>query len=132
VPILVSQLSKRINMKTISIRHGLGPLQTTDSPRFDAFDTADALGEIVSDLESTGILEPIDLARVKTILLKYVGGSCATTNQLGVTRAGDAADAGRQAAAAVARNIAHNQSVATGYRDFWDKKNAEYQATIRR
>src|SRR6202035_3298090 len=115
----------------IKLTNLFGPLQTRDAERFDAFDATDALGEIVSDLESTGLVEPIDLARIKAILQKYTGGS-STTNQLGGSRAGDAADArdaadvaGRQAAAAVARNISHNQSVARGYADFWNQKNQE-------
>ena len=118
-------------MKTISIRHGLGPLQTMDSQRFDAFDTATALGEIVSRLESIGVLEPVDLARIKAIMEKYTGNS-GVTNATGGTRAGDAEDSGRQAAASVARNIAHNQAVASGYADFWSKKNQELSDSIRR
>jgi hypothetical protein len=120
-------------MKTISLRM-TEPVQTRDE-RFDAFDAADALGEIVSDLESIGLLEPIDLARVKAILQKYTGAS-STTNQLGGSRAGDAADAtadaARKSAAAAARNIEHNQSVAAGYKTFWDKNLAENRASIRR
>jgi hypothetical protein len=125
-------------MKTISIRHGLGPLQTTDSPRFDAFDTADALGEIVSDLEGLGLLEPIDLARIRAILTKYTGNS-GVTNTTGVTRAGDAADAldaahaaGRQSAAKVRGQAEHIAKVANGYRDFWDRKNRELRDSVRR
>jgi hypothetical protein len=117
-------------MKTISIRHGLGPLQTTDSPRHD--DLGSALAEIEISL---GVLDPTDLAKVRAILQKYVGGFSANVNELGIVRAGDAADAvdaARKSAADVARNIAHNQSVARGYADFWDKKNAELRDSVRR
>jgi type IV secretory pathway TrbL component len=118
-------------MKTISIRHGLGPLQTTDSPRHDA------LGSALAEIEiSLGVLDPADLAKVRAILQKYVGGSSANVNELGIVRASDASDAadaaGRQAAAGVARNIAHNQSVARGYADFWDRKNQELHDSVRR
>jgi hypothetical protein len=109
-----------------------GLLATTDAQRFDAFDADDALGEIVSDLESTGLLEAIDLARVKAILQKYVGGSSATTNAVGVTRAGDAVDAGQKAAAVVRANIEHNAEVGRGYRDFWSQKNQELRDSIRK
>lgn len=115
-------------MKTISIRHGLGPLQTTDSPRHDA------LGSALAEIEiSLGVLDPTDLAKVRAILQKYVGGSSATTNAVGVTRAGDAADAaGRQAAARVRANIENNEKVALGYRTFWDARNQELRDSVRR
>jgi hypothetical protein len=74
-------------------------------------------------------LEPIDLARVKAILQKYIGGS-GVTNAIGVTRTGDAADAGRQAATRVRANIELNQAVASGYKAFWDIKNAEPASSI--
>jgi hypothetical protein len=107
--------------KRIKVTNQLGPLQTRDAERFDAFDSATALGAIVSALESTGLVEGIDLARIKAILQKYVGGSSATTNAVGVTRAGDAVDAGQKAAAVVRANIEHNAEVGRGYRDFWSQ-----------
>jgi hypothetical protein len=104
----------------------IGPVETRDSQRFD-----DALGNVLADLETLGLLEPIDLARVRAILQKYSSGGL--TNALGSTSStGDAEDSGRRAAAVVARNIAHNQSVARGYADFWSKKNQELRDSIRR
>src|SRR5258708_40285572 len=82
----------------------LGPLRTTDSP-------AAAIGDFFSDLETTlGLLDAIDLSRIRAILEKYTGGS-STVNGLGMARAGDAADAGRAAGRKVAAEISHNQSV---------------------
>ena len=125
----------------IKLTNQVGPLQTRDSERFDAFDADEALGEIVSDLESIGLLEAVDLARIRAILTKYTGAS-STTNHLGGSRAGDsadardaadaAADAARKSAAAVARIVSHNAEVGRGYRDFWDKKNAELRDSVRR
>jgi hypothetical protein len=107
----------------------IGPVETRDSQRFD--DADDALGTVLADLETLGLLEPIDLARVRAILQKYSSGGL--TNALGSTSStGDAEDSGRRAAAAVARNIAHNQSVARGYADFWSQKNQELRDSIRR
>jgi hypothetical protein len=47
----------------IPIRHGLGPLRTTDSPRHDDLDSALAEIEI-----SLGVLDPSDLAKLRAIL----------------------------------------------------------------
>jgi hypothetical protein len=98
----------------------------------------DSLGEALANLEtSIGLLEPGDLSRIKAILQKYCAGSASVTTATGITRASDAAnadaaDAGRQAAAVVARNIENNQSVARGYADFWDRKNQELRDSVRR
>jgi hypothetical protein len=107
----------------------IGSPQTTEAARYDD----DAIGEFLADMESSfGLLDPGDLSHVRGILSKYVGRS-AGTNELGATtQSTDAADAGRQAAAVVRANIENNQSVATGCRDFWDTKNAELAASIRR
>jgi hypothetical protein len=108
------------------------PVQTRDAVRYPE----DSLGAALANLESSiGLLEPGDLSRIKAILQKYVGGSGASTNQVGMTRAGeagDAADAGRQAAAVVRANIENNVKVAGGYRTFWDAKNRELRESIRR
>jgi hypothetical protein len=86
----------------------------------------------LNDIErSVGLLDLADLAEVRRILQKYTGSS-STTNQLGGSRAGDAADAGRAAAAKVRGQVEHNQSVAAGYRAFWDKNNVERERSIRR
>jgi hypothetical protein len=106
----------------------IGPLETRDAQRYGD----DAVGEILSDFEAGGLLPPGDLSRLKAILQKYFGGSVGATNRLGSTSSTDAADAGRQAALRVRANLAHNQSVASGYRDFWDKRNEELAASIRR
>jgi len=112
-------------MKTISVR-AFGPLNTRDS----AFD--DSVGRIMAGVKnSLGILDPVDVERIESILQKYTGGRT-VTNATGVTRSGDAIADGRKAAAVVARNIAHNKAVSNGYRDFWDVKNAELRASITR
>jgi hypothetical protein len=118
-------------MTTLSLKNQRGSLslRTTDAARY----AEDSLGEVLASLEtSVGLLEPGDLSRIKAILQKYVGGSSASTNQVGITRAGDAADAGRKAAAAVARNIENNQAVARSYKTFWDARNRELSESIRR
>jgi hypothetical protein len=129
-PFSVSQLSKRINMR-IPIRHGLGPLRTTDSPRHD--DLGSALAEIEISL---GVLDPSDLAKLRAILQKYCAGSSATTNATGITRAGDSLDAadaaGRQAAAKARGQAEHIQAVANSYRTFWDARNQELRDSVRR
>jgi len=104
-------------------------VQTRDAARY----AESALGEVLAALETRlGLLEPGDLSRMKAILQKYVGGSSANTNQLGITRAGDVADVGRQAAAVVRAHVENNQAVAAVYRDFWAVKNAELRASITR
>jgi hypothetical protein len=73
--------------------------------------------------------DPADLAKVRAILEKYVGGGDYTTTALGTTsRDNGARDAGRN----VAAQIAHTQTDAAGYRTFWDKKNAELRDSVRR
>jgi hypothetical protein len=119
---------KDSSTKTLHLRM-TEPVRTMDAARYDESE----LGAALADLEtSIGILEPGDLSRIKAILQKYCGGSASVTNATGVTRAGDAADAARQAAAVVRANIEHNQAVAAGYRTFWDGKNCELRAAIRR
>jgi hypothetical protein len=119
---------KDSSTKTLHLRM-TEPVCTMDAARYDESE----LGAALADLEtSIGILEPGDLSRIKAILQKYCGGSASVTNATGVTRAGDAADAARQAAAVVRANIEHNQAVAAGYRTFWDGKNCELRAAIRR
>jgi len=109
-------------------------VRTMDAARY----SEDSLGEALANLEtSIGLLEPGDLSRIKAILQKYCGGSASVTNATGMTRAGDAAhadavDAARESAAGVARNISHNQSVARGYKTFWDANNRELRDSIRR
>jgi hypothetical protein len=115
-------------MTTISLKNLRGSLslRTQDAPRHDA------LGTTLADIETNcGLLDPADLAKVRAILEKYTGAS-STTNQLGGSRAGDAADAGRMAAAVVRATVEHNAEVGRGYRDFWSQKNAEYAASIRK
>jgi hypothetical protein len=112
-------------MTTIKLSglHGslIGPLRTTDA-RHEA---DDALSDMLTDMESGGLLDPDDLAKIKTILQKYVGGG--VTNELGATvPTGDAARAKYQG------QVEHTRTVAAGYRDFWDKKNAELAASITR
>jgi hypothetical protein len=86
----------------------------------------------LAEIEVTfGLLAPDDLAKVRAILEKYTGAS-STVNSMGIARAGDAADAGRKAAAVVRASVEHNAKVASGYRDFWAKKNAELRDSIRR
>jgi hypothetical protein len=107
----------------------IGPLRTTDAARYDD----DAIGEFLADLESNlGLLDPGDLSHVKGILSKYVGRSNGTNSLRATTPSSDAADAGRQAAMRVRANIEHNAEVGRGYRDFWDRKNAELTASIRK
>jgi hypothetical protein len=77
-------------------------------------------------LEALGLLEPIDLARVRAILQEYSSGGLA--NELGATTPStDAADAGRQAAARVRAGVEHIQGIAKNYKAFWDR-NAEQNA----
>lgn len=108
------------------------PVRTRDAQRFDNFDTATALGEIVAALESPGLLEPIDLARVKAVLQKYVGGSASVTTATGVTRAGDAVDAARQGAARARAGVEAIQSVNAANKAFWDGKSRELRDSITR
>jgi hypothetical protein len=109
----------------------IGPVETTDA----AFD--DDVGRIMIGIQaSLGVLDPADVLRIESILEKYAsGGSGSVTNSVGSTRFGDASDAaevGRKAAARVRANIENNQSVAAGYKAFWDKNLAENRASIRR
>jgi hypothetical protein len=121
--------------KTLSLRvTELVRARTTDAARYDE----GFLGAALADFETKfGLLEPGDLSRMKAILQKYVPDSSANVNELGIVRAGDeahadAVDAARKSAAAVASNCAHNAKVAAGYRTFWDGKNQELRASIRR
>jgi hypothetical protein len=116
-------------MTTTSLKNLRGSLstRTQDAPRHDA------LGTTLADIETNfGLLDPSDLAKVRAILEKYTGASSSTTNKLGGSRAGDAADAARMAAAVVRATVEHNAEVGRGYRDFWSQKNAEYAASIRK
>jgi hypothetical protein len=105
----------------------IGPVHTLDA--IDEARFGDAMFAEIRQIAGE-LLDDDQLARIKATVEKYSGGG--VTNGAGVTRAGDAADAGRQAAAVVARNIAHNQSVARGYADFWDRKNQELRDSVRR
>jgi hypothetical protein len=133
---LFFKLTGKSTMKTLHLRM-TEPVhvRTTDAAARYA---EDSLGAALANLEtSIGLLEPGDLSRIKAILQKYCGGSASVTNATGVTRAGDAAhadavDAARESAAGVARNISHNQSVARGYKTFWDANNRELRDSIRR
>jgi hypothetical protein len=117
-------------MTTIRLRQRgsllTGPVPTQDAPRHDT------LSSTMNDIErGVGVLDPDDLAEVRRILQKYTGAS-STTNQLGGSRAGDTADAGRAAAARVRANVENNAKVASGYRDFWTARNKELADSIRR
>jgi hypothetical protein len=120
----------------MKISHLGSLVETTDAVRFDAFDGDTALGQIVAALESPGLLEPMDLARVRAILTKYTGNS-GVTNGVGVTSAGDAADArdaadasARAAGAKVRAQVGHIAAVNLANRTFWDARNAELAASI--
>jgi hypothetical protein len=103
--------------------------RTTDAARYDE----GSLGAALANLEtSIGLLEPGDLSRIKSILQKYCGGSAATTNATGSTRAGDAVDAARQGAARARAGVEAIQSVNAANKAFWDGKNRELRDSIRR
>jgi hypothetical protein len=111
------RVTEPVRVRTMDARHG---------------DDAAAVDRILNGIRnSLGTLSDDDVERIEAILQKYTGAS-STTTQMGVSRAGDAADVGARGAATVRANIEHNQSVATGYRDFWDAKNAELARSIRR
>jgi len=109
-----------------------GPLRTLDA--IDEARFGDAMFAEIRQIAGD-LLDDDQLAKIRATVEKYSGAG--VTNGAGVTRAGDAAntdavDAARKSAAAVARNIENNQSVAAGYRAFWDKNNAERRDSIRR
>jgi hypothetical protein len=106
----------------------VGPLHTHDAPRHDT------LGTALNGIEvSLGVIDRADLAKIRAVLEKYVGGS-STVNGMGIARAGDSAsaDVGRRAAAVVRANVENNQKVALGYKTFWDQNARDNMAAIRR
>jgi hypothetical protein len=111
-------------MTTIKLKNQrgtlVGPLHTTDSVA-----TGDA--DTWADWDTTiAALSADELAKVKAIMEKYSGGSSGTTtNKLGATNTGDARSKYQG-------QVEHTRTVAAGYRDFWDKKNAELAASITR
>jgi hypothetical protein len=105
----------------------IGPLHTVDA--VDSTRLTDMMNAEI-DLSMRGLLDADDFRRLKAILEKYVGASV-TTNQAGSSRLADA-DAGRASGARVRAAIDNNRSVAEGYRNFWEKKNAELATSIRR
>jgi hypothetical protein len=113
-------------MKTLHLRM-TGPLQTLDAIDESRFGDAmfAEIRQIAGDL-----LDDDQLAKIRATVEKYSGAG--VTNGAGITRAGDAADAGRKAAAVVRANIENNQAVAAGYKNFWDGKNRELRDSIRR
>jgi hypothetical protein len=88
----------------IPVRH-FGPIHTRDS-----LPTADALDDILSDLEKLGMLDAGDLGRIKAMRLKYSNGT-GRTNKLGITSS---------STDDVQAEFAHNAEVARGYKSFWD------------
>jgi hypothetical protein len=102
----------------------VGPLHTQDA-RHDDDEAVDRIMHGIKN--SLGVLSLLDVAKIRAVLEKYVGGS-STVNGMGIARAGDASDAG----ARVRANVENNAKVASGYRDFWDKKNQELRDSIRR
>jgi len=83
----------------------------TDDAEWSEWDTA------------IGLLDAKGLAQVRAILEKYSARS--KTNSLGV----GTADTAR---AAFDAQLVHTRSIAAAYKEFWDRKNSEFAAAVRR
>jgi hypothetical protein len=117
-------------IKLKNIRGSLiGPLRTQDARHGDDAAAVDRI--LIGIKNSLGVLSDDDVERIEAILQKYTGGS-STVNGLGAARAGDAADAGRAAAAKVRAQVEQIQGIAKNYKSFWDRNAKENAAAIRR
>jgi hypothetical protein len=114
---------------TAALRHfgnRIGPVETTDAGLFSS-----SIDQAMTGIrDAIGVLEPIDIGRIVGILQKYVppGASGLRTNATGMTSTDEAATNRRKHDA----ELVYNRKVAQGFKDFWDKQNAELQRFGRR
>ena len=122
--------SKEMLMNTVKIRHGLGPVSTTDAVNDSRLGDM-ALVEI--EVAQGAQFDPGDRAKVRAILDRYTSGGA--VNAGAATRLGDAVDAeraGREAGAKVRANIENNARINKVRTDFWNEKTEELIDSIRR
>ena len=110
-------------------------LQTRDAmiQYSETLDQNEELGGVLADMEAAlGMLEPGDLSRIKSILAKYVGGGDTTATGVTTPISDAARDFGRTQAAKVRANIENHHAINKIRSDFWDKRNSELAASIKR